>query len=300
MALSMAIVLTYFEPPCFGSQSYTATNICAWFQNHLSTNRLRSQVSPFVISDFSIFLDHLKLALAAGETLRSFVKEKCSLSVQFINCQSLDSVIRGRFKNGFQLQFTPAFLLVFDKSAASFQSLITELENVLAPSSLPIKPSNTTLSKSVNIVSGSGKTLGMTPAVREAAPIVLLREQLADTEEQLVAKEAECNHLHQQLDLARAEIDGLKKTALRRRKEDISTALIRLIDEASVFSAINPASGKEVLTNHTGVFTNNLNTHCSLSFEKMPMAAVNFFSMYFGELTINLFNKISRVSLLHV
>ena len=47
--------------------------------------------------------------------------------------------------------------------------------------------------------------MGMTPAVREAAPIVLLREQLADTEEQLVAKEAECNHLHQQLDLARMD-----------------------------------------------------------------------------------------------
>ena len=96
---------------------------------------------------------------------------------------------KGRFKHGYQIKVTPAFLLVFDKSAASFQSLITELEKVLAPSSLPINPSanissNTTSSKSVNIGSGGGKTLGMTPAVREAPAILLLKEQL-------VAKEAE-------------------------------------------------------------------------------------------------------------
>ena len=183
---------------------------------------------------------------------------------------------------------------MFDKSAAPFKSLITALENVLAPSSLPIKPSanissNTTPCKSVYIISGGGKTLGMTPAVREDPAILLLREQL-------VAKEAECDILHQQLDSAKAEINALKKTALRRRKEDISTTLIRLIDEANVFSAVDPASGKEALTNHTGVFTNNLNTNWSLSFEKMPMATANMFSMYFGELSNNLFNKINRVS----
>ena len=77
MALSMAIVLTYFEPTCFESQSYTATDICAWFQNHLSTNRLRSQYQPFTIPDFAIFCDHLKLALTADDKIRAFIKERC-------------------------------------------------------------------------------------------------------------------------------------------------------------------------------------------------------------------------------
>ena len=207
MALSMAIVLTYFEPTCFGSQSYTATDICAWFQNHLSTNRLRSQCQPFTIPDFAIFCDHLKLALDADENLWAFIKVQCPLSVEFSRCNGIGSIIKGIFKHGYQLKVAPAFVLVFDKSAAPFKSLITALENVLAPSSLPIKPSanissNRTPSKSVYIISGGGKTLGMTPAVHEAPAILLLREQL-------VAKEAECDLLRQQLDSARAEIKQL-------------------------------------------------------------------------------------------
>ncbi len=297
MALSMAIVLTYFDPPCFESQSYTAMDICTWFQNHLNTNRLRSQCQPFEIPDFAIFCDHLKLALAA-ENLRAFIKVQFPLSVEFSRCKSLGSIIKGRLKHGYQLKVTTAFILVFDKSLAAFKSLITELEKVIQSSSLSFKnveksvdTSSSTSSSlaSVNIVSGGGKTFDMTPTVQDEPTILVLREQL-------VAKEAECDLLRQQLDSARAEINALKKTALRRHKEDISTTLIRLIDEANVFSAVDPASGKDALTNHTGVFMNNLNTHCSISFEKMPMATVNLFSMYFGELTINLFNKINRVS----
>ena len=74
VARAMAIVLTYFTPLRFESHTYNATDICAWFEEYLSTTRLRSQAQPFTIANFDSFLDHLKLALAAGDPLQSFVK----------------------------------------------------------------------------------------------------------------------------------------------------------------------------------------------------------------------------------